>query len=308
MKIAYYPGCTLKADARHFEESAIESFRALGIELEELPRWNCCGTVFSFATDNVMYHLAPVRNLLRVREQGKDTVLTLCSMCFNTLKRANKLFNEDAEKRDKITGIMDNENLVYDGKTQVKHALEILRDEVGLQSLREKVGQGLKGICLAPYYGCMLLRPDGLGIDDAENPTLFQDVLRALGAEAASYPFQGECCGAYQTVMQPEVVGERTYVLVDGARRSGADAIVVSCPLCAFNLDQRQGIAGRLHSDFDAMPVFYITECLHLALGLGFKEEWKRLHHVPVDAFLEKLHRSQNVAGAVKRQRSNIRE
>lgn len=270
MKISYYPGCTLKADASHFEESARLSFERLGVELEELPRWNCCGTVFSFATDNIMYHLAPVRNLLRVRETGNETVLTLCSMCYNTLKRANRLFHEDSEKSEKIRNIMYMEEMEYDGKTRVLHGLEFLRDEIGFDKLKKEVGDHLSGMKFAPYYGCMLLRPDGMGIDDAEDPTIFEDFINAIGAEAVDFPLKGECCGAYQTVDHPEIVAGRTVAIIDAARKSGADALLVSCPLCAFNLDQRQEMAIEMHSGFTGFPVVYFTEVLAKGLGMEY--------------------------------------
>lgn len=289
LRVSYYPGCTLKADARHFEESAILSFRELGIELVELGRWNCCGTVFSFTTDNVIYHLAPVRNLLRVRELGYEVLITLCSMCFNTLKRANALFNEDEVRRDKIINIMYKENLQYDGKTRVVHALELLRDSVGFDTLRQKAVPGLNGLKLAAYYGCMLLRPEGIGIDDPENPSIFEEALQAMGADVVEFPLRNECCGAYQTAQEPEITAARTFSIVQSARSTGADAIVVSCPLCGFNLDQRQALTEKMYKNFECMPIFYFTECLALSLGTVYPDSWKELHHVTVDPILQKL-------------------
>ena len=288
MKISYYPGCTLKTNAKHFEETALPSLRKLGVELVELDRWNCCGTVFSFTTDNVMYHLAPVRNLLRAREQGYDAVFTLCSMCYNTLKRANRLFNDDAEKNEKIRNIMYMEDIDYDGSAKVIHILELLRDSIGMDKVKEKVQDNFKNMKLAPYYGCMLLRPDGMGVDDAEDPSVFEEFIRAIGADPVYFPFNTECCGAYQTALDPEIVAERTLAITESALNNGAEAIVVSCPLCAFNLDQRQAVTAKKHPDFTGLPVLYLTECLYLALGLPYKDEWKELHHVPIDGILKK--------------------
>jgi heterodisulfide reductase subunit B2 len=294
MNISYYPGCTLKTNAKHFEDSAELALKSLGVCLDELKRWNCCGTVFSFATDNVMYHLAPVRNLLRAREEGSETLLTLCSMCFNSLKRANLLFNENPEQRDKIKNIMYREDLEYDGKTRVVHLLELLRDEIGLDKLKKN--DGLKGVKLAPYYGCMLLRPDGVGIDDPENPSIFEDVISAMGAEPVYFPFNSECCGAFQTVANPDIVADRTFAIIESARNSGADAVVVSCPLCAFNLDQRQKLTAEKYSTFEMMPVFYITELLCIAIEIEYCEDWKNKHYVPVDSFLDSI-RTRIMAG-----------
>ncbi len=288
MKVCYYPGCTLKADANRFEESARDALASFGVELEEPSRWTCCGTVFSLSDDNVMNHLAPVRNLLRARQAGHSRMMILCSMCFNTLARANKLFREDAAKREKIIGIMDREDQAYDGGTDVVHALQILKNDIGLEAIREKAAGRLKGIAVAAYYGCMLLRPDGIGIDEPESPRIFEDVMEAAGARVVSFPYFGECCGAYQTVENPDVVGERTRVILDSARASGADALVVSCPLCAFNLDQRQAVARKIYPNFESLPVLYFTELLAPAFGLEYRAEWLSTHYAPVTGVLEK--------------------
>ncbi|RKZ21224.1 heterodisulfide reductase, subunit B, partial [bacterium] len=136
MRISYYPGCTLKSTAKNFEISAIAVAKELGIEFVELSRWNCCGTVYSMTSDDVMHQLAPIRNLIRVKEDGFDRVVTLCSMCFNTLKRANILVQRDREKLDKINDFMYLENIDYAGDVEVLHFLEILRDDVGWDEIR----------------------------------------------------------------------------------------------------------------------------------------------------------------------------
>jgi heterodisulfide reductase subunit B len=293
MKLCYYPGCTLKNKAKNFEEATKQALATLDIELDELKRWNCCGTVFSFTSDNVMYHLAPIRDLLRVQEAGYDQVLTLCSMCFNTLKRSNKLFNDNQTKGEKMVGVMENETSKYEGKVKVAHLLEVLRDIVGVETLKDKANGKLKGLKLAPYYGCMLLRPDGIGIDDVENPSIFETIIASLGAEPVEFALRTECCGSYQTVETPEVVAERTYAIVSAAQEAGADALVVSCPLCAFNLDQRQALARKQHTELQSLPVLYIGEVLAMALGIEIKDEWKKLHEIGIGAIEEKLKQVQ---------------
>ena len=289
MQIAYYPGCTLKNKALNFEESTILSLRELGIELDELEHWNCCGTVFSFTTDNVIYHLAPIRNLIRTREKDATKLLTLCSMCFNTLRRAHQLFIEDHEKRKKIDGIMDKEEVKYDGKVDVVHLLEVLRDDVGFEKIREKTEQRLKDLKVAAYYGCMLVRPEGVGIDDMEEPRIFEDFVELTGAEAVNFPHKTECCGSYQTVTCPEVVAERTHTIINSARQGGADALVVSCPLCAFNLDHRQKMTKERNISFTPLPILYLSELLCLALGINLKQTWRDLHYIPLENIDKKL-------------------
>jgi len=289
MQIAYYPGCTLKNKATNFEEATHLALNQFGVKLDELEHWNCCGTVFSFTTDNVIYHLAPIRNLIRSREKGAIKLLTLCSMCFNTLKRAHRLFLEEDDKREKINNIMDHEKVKYDGKTEVVHLLEVLKHDIGFDTIKSKCKQRLKGMKFAAYYGCMLVRPEGVGIDDMEEPRIFEDLIDLTGAETVNFPHKTECCGSYQTVTWPDVVADRTHTIISSAHSLDADAVIVSCPLCAFNLDQRQKNTVEKYTHFEPVPVLYISELLCLALGINLKTQWKDLHYVPLDKLERKL-------------------
>jgi len=268
VKIHYYPGCTLKVTATQFESSAIASAQALGVEMLELQRWNCCGTVYSLANDDLIRQLAPIRNLIRVRNENGNAVTTLCSMCLNTLKSANLLINENPEKKRTINAFMDEEE-DYDGGVEVVHLLEILRDRVGFGEVRGKVTQPLSGLRASPYYGCLLLRPEEIGIDRAESPTILEDLLKSISAEPIDSPYKAECCGSYQTVDKADLVIEKTRDIVSWAARNKAQCIVVSCPLCFFNLDERQKDLAERESGTALLPVFYFTQLLALALGLG---------------------------------------
>lgn len=271
MKISYFPGCTLKTMAKNFEDSALASLSSLGVEMVELPRWNCCGTVYSLTSDDLIHQLAPVRNLIRVKEQKNTRVVTLCSMCYHTLKRANKMVQEDSEKLDKLNNLMDREDVKYDGEVEVLHLLEILKDEIGFSQIAKKVKTPLKGLKVAPYYGCLLLRPQEVGLDDSENPTILKNFLESLGAEVIDYPYETECCGSYHTVVNIDLVVERAYDILSSAINQGAEAIVLSCPLCDFNLDNRQKEIKEKFSEFKGIPVFYFTQLLALSLGLKEK-------------------------------------
>lgn len=286
MKISYFPGCTLKTTAKNFEDSAIASLSSLGIDLVELPRWNCCGTVYSLASDDLMHQLAPVRTLIRVKEQEAAKVVTLCSMCYNTLKRANKLVREDGEKLGKLNDFMDREQVKYTGDVEVLHLLEVLKTEVGFSEIAGRVNVPLQGLKVAPYYGCLLVRPAEVGIDDAEQPTILKDFLQALGAEVIDYPFETECCGSYHTTFNPELVARRAYQILHSAIDRGAEAIVSSCPLCHFNLDNRQKVVQQLFSGFEGIPVFYFTQLLAISLGLDARVCRFELHVVDPYALL----------------------
>lgn len=272
-KMPYFPGCTLKTTAQNFERSAIAAARCLGIEFIELPRWNCCGTVFSLAADDLIHHVASVRNLIRVQEMNRqglvdaeNRLVTLCSMCYNTLKRANLRVRQNREDMKKINDLMYREE-DYQGNVQVVHFLELLR-EIGMGKVKRAVKKDLAGLKVAPYYGCMILRPKEASIDDPEAPTIIDEVLRALGAEVVVTPYNKVCCGSYQTVHEKDAVTGLAYDILGHARKSGADAIATTCPLCAFNLDNRQKEVVEKHPDFKHMPVFYFTQLMALAFGL----------------------------------------
>ena len=267
MKITYYPGCTLKANARNFEDSALYALEQLDIDVEELTRWNCCGTVFSLATDDLIHHMAPIRNLIRVKESGSDRVMTLCAMCYNTLKRANKRMKDDPESLEKINQVMYKEEINYEGDVEIYHLLELMRDEIQFNNLAQKVTKPLKNLKVACYYGCMLVRPREVGIDDPENPVVMEDFVRALGGEPIDFPYKTECCGSYQTVDKTGIVAERTNQIINSAKNRGADVIASSCPLCAFNLDHRQKQTVQIYQDFEGLPILYFTQLLAIALS-----------------------------------------
>ncbi|UCF69917.1 MAG: CoB--CoM heterodisulfide reductase iron-sulfur subunit B family protein [candidate division WOR-3 bacterium] len=273
IKIPYYPGCTLKTTAKNFENSAVAAARALGIELLEIPRWNCCGTVFSLTDDDLIHHVASVRNFIRVQEmndyglvKNENRLVTLCAMCFNTLKSTNLRVKNNAEDLKKINDLMYREEN-YGGKVEVLHFLELLKS-LGFEKIRDRVKKPLKGLKIAPYYGCMILRPQEIGIDDPEDPTIQRDLLLSLGADSVDTPYKRVCCGSYQTVKEKNIVAELAYDILSHARKEGAEAMATVCPLCAFNLDHRQKEVKASHSDFEEIPVFYVTQLMAIAFAL----------------------------------------
>jgi len=267
MELSYYPGCTLKTKAKGLEDSAIASMDALGIRLVEIERWNCCGTVYSLAEDDLVHHLAPVHNLVRVKEQGSNRVGTLCSFCYHTLKRANLLMRNDGEKRKTLNDFME-EEADYNGEVEVVHLLEVLRDDVGWENIAAKVKVPLQGLKVAPYYGCTLLRPQEVAIDQVERPTILYRLIEALGAEAVDFPYATECCGSFQIVGNTDFITQRAWEILSSAVRRGAEALVLTCPLCHFNLRQRQTELISRYSDFSGLPVLYFSQLLAISLGI----------------------------------------
>ncbi len=276
-KIAYFPGCTLKTTASNLEIPAIESAKVLGIEMIEIPKWNCCGVVASLTSDDLMHHLAPIRNMIRVEEMNEKgelddyRMLTLCSMCYNTLKKSNKRIKENQEEMDALNDFMYLED-GYEGKVEVVHLLEILR-EIGFDKVKEKVEKRLEGLKVAPYYGCMLLRPKEVGLDDPEAPQILEDFVESIGADAIDFDAMHRCCGSYHTVTDKDIVITLAKDIIENAHKFGADCMITTCPLCAFNLDSRQMEIQEQYPDFQTMPIFYFSQLLAIALGLP-EDKW----------------------------------
>jgi heterodisulfide reductase subunit B len=268
MKYGFYPGCTLKTKAKNLEDSTIGSMAALGIRMEELSRWNCCGAVFGLSEDELLHQLAPVRNLVRAREQGFDKLVTVCSLCYHVLKRANRMMRFEPEKRKTINSFMDG-NTDYRGEVKVVHVLEVLRDDIGWDKVAETVKAPLNGLKVAAYYGCTLLRPREIGLDSPDMPSVFEDLIRAIGATPVYFPAATKCCGSFQTVADPDFTARCVQDIIYSARQAGAEAMILSCPLCSFNLSRVQQAVKRASPGEDILPVFYFTQLLAVALGLA---------------------------------------
>ena len=257
MIYSYYPGCTLKDRAKELDIYARASAKALGIELEELPQWQCCGAVYPQASDEIASRLSAVRALMNAKD-GK--LVTMCSACHHVLKRTNYDWNQDENFRTKATNYMKSE-VPYDGSTQVIHFLELIRDGIGFAELKKKVVNPLTGRKIGAFYGCMVLRPGKvLAFDDPENPTIIEDFIRALGAESVKYPYRNECCGAYVALEDKSAAETQVDRALNSAVKAGCDELITACPLCMYNLVEN-ATANRL-------PVKYFTELLAEALGV----------------------------------------
>ncbi|MBI5237883.1 MAG: CoB--CoM heterodisulfide reductase iron-sulfur subunit B family protein [Deltaproteobacteria bacterium] len=274
LKIPYYPGCTLNTVAKGFDSSARESALAMGFEMDELKQWNCCGAAFPITPDNIIALTAPAKVLSNAKTAG-DTLTTLCSVCYNVLKRANKVMRDDRTKRSAVNSFMDDG---YDGSVNVTHFLEVLRDSIGFEKIKGMVKKPLKGIRAAAYYGCMLLRPfEDMGIDNADAPTIMEALLKALGAEPVFFPNRIECCGAHLAMSNKDIVTRLSGNVLSSAVRSGAEIIVTTCPLCQYNLEESRPKLSIGAPGYKDVPVVYFTQVLGLALGqdmerLGFEK------------------------------------
>ena len=256
MKVSYFPGCTLKTKAKDLDVYARKSAEVLGITLEEIENWQCCGGVFTTSTDEIATKLSSVRALKEAKSKNQPLV-SVCSACHNVIKQTNAAMANDQTFNSRVNNYMAEEP--YNGETKVLHYLELLRDVVGFDKLKEKVVNPLKGKKIGAYYGCLLLRPNGvMKMDDPENPTIMEDFIRALGADPVIYAYRNECCGGYIALEDALSAKKKSTAVVDNANAHGADIIVTACPLCKYNLEK----AGC------DIPVVYLTELLAEALGV----------------------------------------
>jgi heterodisulfide reductase subunit B len=199
--------------------------------------------------------------------ENEHRLVTICSMCYNTLSLTNQRVKNNPEDLESLNVFMHEEPENYQGKVDVVHYLQLLQ-ELGYDKIKRQVKLPLNNLKIASYYGCMLLRPKDVGIDDPENPSILENLVKTLGAETITWDDANRCCGSYHTVNNVEIVLNLAEGIINNARESGADAIITSCPLCAFNLDSRQEKILERNSDFKTMPVLYFSQLLGLALGL----------------------------------------
>jgi len=264
MTYSYYPGCTLSTKAKELDRCGRLAAAALGVELQEIEAWQCCGAVYPQAEDEIATKLSAVRALNAGKEKGQK-VLTLCSACHHVLKRVNDDMKNNEYIRTRANNYLKLD-VPYAGEADVVHYLEMLRDDIGFDNIKKAVKNPLKGVKIAAYYGCLLLRPSAvMAFDDPENPQIIEDFIKAIGATPVSYSQKNECCGGYMAMEDKAFAQKRVETILASAVEAGADMMITACPLCLYNLAHNATGAK--------LPVKYFTELLYQALGLEEKED-----------------------------------
>ncbi|MBD5410774.1 MAG: disulfide reductase [Treponema sp.] len=262
---SYFPGCTLKNKAKDLDLYARKCAEILGFHLEEIEEWQCCGGVYPTGKNEIAPKLPSVRALSCARDKGQSLV-TLCSACYNVIKQVNEDFKDDENVILKANNYLARDGIVYHGETKVLHFLEVLRDEIGWEKVRAAVKNPLKDKKIGAYYGCLLLRPSKtLEFDDPENPKILEDFIKAIGATPVIYAERNECCGAYASFEDKTIPQKRSAAILGNAQELGADLLVTSCPLCRYNLIKNKGDSP--------LDVVYFTELLAEALGVKEQKE-----------------------------------
>lgn len=267
----FYPGCSMESSAKAYYESLMAINEPLGLGLEEIKDWNCCG-----ATEYVGISLIPAysligRNLALAAKQadGTRTIVAPCSACYLNLAKADHFMAERPVLGEKVNIALAAGGLHYDpGSLDIRHLLDVIINDIGLDTVRSKVVRPLKGLRIAPYLGCMVPRPDyGKRWSDYEHPNELDRLLKVLGAEVIDFPLKTHCCGGHMTQISPATAFELIRRLISSADQYKADLMATVCPMCQMNLDAYQGEMNRhFHTDYD-MPILFFTQLMGLAFG-----------------------------------------
>jgi heterodisulfide reductase subunit B len=268
MKYAYYPGCSLEGSAAEYAHASEAVLEALGVELEEIDDWVCCGATAAHATSHLLSIALPAISCAAAEKQSLD-ILTCCAACHSRLKQTNQQVKDDPELRAKISGIIEED---YHGSVNVLHVMEVLARKVGLEAIKDRVRTPLKGLKVACYYGCLMSRmPESLRGDKPEYPMLLDDLMGTVGAEPLDWPYKTECCGAALTLARQKTVIRLCADILQMVKQNGADVLAVACPLCQANLDMYQAEAEKLLGERFSIPVLYFVQLMALAMDLDPK-------------------------------------
>lgn len=282
MKFAYYPGCTGKSTAIECNESVEATARYLGVDLEEIPNWNCCGATSAHVTNYELALALPSRNLALAEKMSLD-IVTPCPSCLHRHKIAQNEFKKDPSLKARIEKDI---GMPFKLSQKIKHVVEVLYWDVGTDSLQKRIKKSLRGLKAVIYYGCYLVRPpEIMEFDNPENPTIMDKIMQVLDVELLDWPCKVDCCGAGLSLTNPEIIKKLVNKIITSALDERADAIITACHLCHTNLDMLQSNNKNSHQ----IPVFFFTELTALSLGSLNMKRWLGKHLVNPFGLLEKL-------------------
>ena len=261
---ALYPGCSLEKIAQSYRVSAIETTREMGVELQEIDDWNCCGATTYFHVDELLSYTLVARNLAIAEKENLDFVAP-CSACYKNAYFTKKYLDQDPDLAEHINYALEEDNLQFTGNIAVKHLIEVFTQDMGVEQIRDKVSNPLEGLRVAPYYGCQIVRPRK-NQEDVEEPQYFEDLISAMGADPVDYPNKVRCCGGSLIITSREAALSLVRVLLQSAVDSDAMVIATACPLCQVNLECYQDQVNQEFGTEYSIPIMYFTQILGLSL------------------------------------------
>jgi heterodisulfide reductase subunit B len=286
LSFSYYPGCSQTGSAEEFGDSTLAVCKALGIELEELPDWSCCGESSAHMTNDLLSVALPGRDLAMAKKIGKD-MLVVCAACYSRMKVAQKRILEDEALARQVESAAQADPR-FTG--EIRHLLDVLVNDVGMPEIKRWLRTNLAGLKAVPYYGCLLVRPPEVCCcDSVENPTELDRFLDALGVEVRPWSYKTDCCGGSLSLSRTDVVEKLVNNLFTRAEEAGANCVVTACPMCTANLEMRQQPGKFSFKVPHKMPVLYFTELLGLAMGLDGADAWFKSHLINPMPLLKEL-------------------
>jgi heterodisulfide reductase subunit B2 len=278
MNVSYYPGCSLDGTAVEYNESLKNVAITLGLELQELPDWTCCGSSSAHTTSDKLAVSLAGRNLIIADKIGKD-LLVPCAECFQRLKSADK-----ALKAGKSVAGMEYR---YKGNFHIKHSADLIWEDIGEKAIREKVKKSLESLNPVCYYGCLTTRPPRVtDAQEPEDPQAMDEIMKTLGASVRDWSYKTDCCGGNLVLTHTELARKLIKKILDMALEAGADCLVVGCPMCQSNLDARQKEVRQDNGQEYNLPVYYFTELMGLAFGDPQVEKWLDKHLTEANTLL----------------------
>jgi succinate dehydrogenase / fumarate reductase cytochrome b subunit len=291
VKVAYYKGCLASLSAKELDISTQALAPKVGLELVELDSVTCCGAGDIHEAEPDYYLHLNARILAYAEETGCETLMTICNVCTLNLRQANWQLKNDEALRERV-----NENLAavgvprYSGAIEVKHLLWLISEGDGYEKLKAAAHKGLRGLKVAPFYGCQILRPSKLlGVDDPDRPHTLEAIIEACGGEPIDYPAKVKCCGFPIIQAREDVALGELVQPIEQATEAGADAIVTPCPLCHLSLDAWQSKLEAATGRAFQMPILHLSQLVGVAAGLTDAELKFKRHVVSVDPVVEKL-------------------
>lgn len=283
--LAYYPGCSLHGTSAEFDASFRASARALGLTLQEIPGWECCGNTAAHSINRLLSNALPVNELVKVEQDMKlDAVAVPCAACYSRFKTGAHEVADDAHTAEDVRAVVGRE---YGGGVDVQNLIDVYHDAVGLEELAAKATRPFDGLKVACYYGCLLTRPPKITLaDDPEYPTHMEAVLKAIGCEPVDWNYKTDCCGAALALTEQDIVDTLVGRILTDAKACGAQAVSVACPLCQVNLDGRQSEIMRKQKDWQPIPIIFLSQLVGRAVGVSDKELGLKKHLMDVTAVM----------------------
>ena len=280
MQLSYFPGCTSHSTSVEYGMSLEAVLEALGIDLLEIEDLNCCGAAAAHSLNQLLSLCLPARNIAKTQERDLP-LLVPCAGCFNNMKKAEMVLKEGGNL---ATQIEETVGFTYREDLEILALIDVVVNRIGLEKVQEKVTKPLTGLKVASYYGCALVRnPKVTHLDDPENPMYLDRLMETLGATPVEWSYKTECCGADLALTHGSTVVEMVNRIVEMAREAGADCLTCSCGLCQANLEMRQ------KSEQEALPIFYFTELMGVAMGLDGQKKWWKKHLINPEPLLRGL-------------------